>query len=70
MPEMPEIIGETQIKGPDLSANIDKYPLIPQGVSLWKKRFEYSIIDSETYASPLMIRLIDFSGEGERAPPG
>lgn len=68
MPRMPEIVGETQdaVPGPEQTGLKDRVQertppvVLRRGVR----------ITSGIIASPLTLRLFDFSGEGERAPPG
>jgi hypothetical protein len=66
---MPEITGEAQVEGPELGESLEQVDLSHESETVWKKRFECTRLGSEMYTSPLLIRLTDFSGEGERAPP-
>ena len=71
MPRMPEIVGESQDADPHLEEN---RPAEPVGEQLWPRRTSRASREryrqSGIMVSPLVLRLIDFSGEGERAPPG
>ena len=70
MPRMPEIVGESQDTDPHLEEN---RPAEPVEERLWPRRTSRASREryrqSGIMTSPLMLRLIDFSGEGERAPP-
>ena len=68
MPRMPEIVGEQQDAGPAMVEN--------EPAEVERGRVVFHYVEREChrqpgiYVSPLRLRLTDFSGEGERAPPG
>ncbi len=68
MPGIPEIIGESQVGTLDpveeKSRDRDKVREQGKGSFYWKVSAR-----SGMNLSPLRLRLHDFSGEGERAPP-
>jgi len=68
MPGIPEIIGESQVGTLDpveeKTQNRDEVREKPR-----QPRFLRSFARSGMIPSPLRLRLRDFSGEGERAPP-
>ncbi len=67
MPRMPEIVGETQDVVPALT---EKEPAEPVHVAFaWKRRLGRRPETAGILGSPQRMRLTDFSGMGERAPP-
>ncbi|MHC4443969.1 MAG: hypothetical protein ACYTBZ_04070 [Planctomycetota bacterium] len=72
MARMPEIVGESQDSGPQLDEN-ELNELTEADLTKIANLYSRPISDqrqrSGIIESPLLIRLIDFSGEGERAPP-
>ena len=67
MAGMPEIIGEEPEPPPRLTDNDVVEPEDGEGPQA--RRFAGHEAIPEACRSPLMLRLIDFSGGGERAPP-
>jgi hypothetical protein len=68
MAGMPEIIGEVNLDAPE-PIETDRGPAVSGGLAL--KDFRPTGRKStETDVSPIKLRLLDFAGEGERAPPG
>ena len=67
MPRMPEIVGESQDVAPGLDENrpAEGGPETPHP----RPVFRDVRTESGITRSPLVMRLTDFSGEGERAPP-
>lgn len=67
MPGMPEIIGESR------ATVLETAEEEPQAVQLVlpssNARTEHTVDPLEGYISPSRLRLNDFSGGGERAPP-
>jgi hypothetical protein len=68
MPGMPEIFGESQLGtlNPDRTSTESGTEPYPDERAIFARTLE---LDSGTITSPLRLRLNDFSGEGERAPP-
>lgn len=66
MPRMPEIIGERQA-GPEAEDRRDRFELSPDSQEAGAANQAPNL--PGIYVSPLQLRLDDFSGEGERAPP-
>ncbi len=72
MPQMPEIMGQDQDLGPPGVAGGTRTPRgrgpefddRPSKDHPWLRHSQ-----SGVSVSPLTMRLVDFSGEGERAPP-
>lgn len=68
---MPEIIGETREQALERNEEQEEQesvgePVPPRGECHLKRR---ALTETLYGAPPFMIRLSDFSGEGERAPP-
>ena len=67
MAGMPEIVGDSQdaaLEAADeLNESNEQRPVRSSQVTPW-------VLKPGIHVSPLELRLIDFSGEGERAPPG
>ncbi len=72
MARMPEIVGESQDSGPELDEN-RLNELTETELTIISNLYSRPIKDRcpklGIFESPLLIRLTDFSGEGERAPP-
>ncbi|UCD29036.1 MAG: hypothetical protein JSV03_00700 [Planctomycetota bacterium] len=67
MPRMPEIVGESQDSGPELAEN--EVLETEREVDTFTNPISEEIKQPGAFESPLQLRLNDFSGEGERAPP-
>jgi len=67
MPRMPEIVGETQDSGPSLEEN--RSAESPRLRAVRGNAYRQERRRPGIRVSPLVLRLIDFSCEGERAPP-
>lgn len=68
MAAMPEIIGEVDREPPE-PVEMDRVPPV-RGDLLPSESRRLREMSTETPLSPIMMRLLDFAGEGERAPPG
>ena len=69
MARMPEIMGESQDSGPELDENELTERNLTMIGNLNSRPNTDHCPKSGICESPLLIRLTDFSGEGERAPP-
>ena len=66
MAGMPEIIGNRQDDCPDPAENVEQEEQFEEEEHNWA---EEHLPHPGACESPLRMRLHDFSGEGERAPP-
>jgi hypothetical protein len=69
---MPEIVGESQDSGPKLDENeVNEFSKndLSKIANLYSRPIKDHYPKPGIFESPLLIRLTDFSGEGERAPP-
>jgi len=67
MPGMPEIVGDSQSGALEAAERLEEGREVRP---LRSTRVAASLLKPGIHVSPLRLRLNDFSGEGERAPPG